>query len=78
MRHENTVHGFALGDMGGLARAVSQISVILIEDPAISQLEIARLREPFQLVHGSIIETVFAIARKPVLGDSDFIPRNQR
>ena len=74
---KNTVYGFALCDMRRLAIAVSQIPVILANDPAIRQLEIARLGESFQLVDGSVIQTVFAIARKTVLGDSDFIPRNQ-
>ncbi len=64
--------------MGSLAIAVSQVPVILADDPAIRQLEIALLGEPFQLVHGSVIQTVFAIVRKSILSDADFIPRNQR
>lgn len=60
--------------MGSLAIAMSEILVILAHDPAIRQLEIARLGEPFQLVHGPVIQTVFAINRKPVLSNADFIP----
>ena len=61
--------------MGGLAVAVSQISVILVDDPTICQLEIASSGKSLYLKDGPIVEAMFPISGKSILGDTDFVTR---
>ena len=58
MCHQNAVHGFALGDVAGLAISVREISVVLADDPAVGELKIAVFGKRLHFVYGTVIQTM--------------------